>query len=84
MLKILHDQENVSGVTVIRGVADYGESGEIHTLSLLSLSLELPLGVEFFDKPDRAEHVIQVLQRQLYLKHIISWPAISHVEKPIT
>ena len=80
VLKILHDQENVSGVTVIRGVAGYGESGEIHTSSLLSLSLELPLVVEFFDKSDRVEHVIHVLQRQLHLKHIISWPAVSHLE----
>lgn len=79
VLRILHDQEKVPGVTVIRGIEGYGESGEIHTSSLLTLSLELPLIVEFFDEPKRAEHVIRRLRERLELKHIISWPAVSHL-----
>jgi len=81
VLRILHDQEKVSGVTVIRAIEGYGESGrgKMHTSSLLALSLELPLIVEFFDEPERVEHVIHTLEEQLGLKHIISWSAFSHL-----
>lgn len=80
VLTILHDEEKVSDVTVIRGIAGYDESGNLHTSTILSLSLELPLVVEFFDQSERIERVINVLQRRLHLKHIISWPAFSHIE----
>lgn len=79
VLRILHDEEKVPGVTVIRGIEGYGESGEIHTSSLLTLSLDLPLIIEFFDESERAEHVIFTLREKLELKHIISWPAVSHL-----
>jgi len=79
VLKILHDQEKVPGVTVIRGIEGYGESGEIHTSSLLTLSLDLPLIIEFFDEPERAQHVIRRLTEELELKHIVSWAAHSHL-----
>lgn len=81
MLEILHDEEHVLGVTVIRGIEGYGESGEIHTSSILSLSLELPLIVEFFDETERVERVIHRLQDKFDLKHIVSWPATSHMHK---
>lgn len=80
ILKILHDQEQIAGVTVIRGIAGYGESGKIHTSSLLTLSLELPLIVEFFDTPEKIDQVIAKLQQELDHKHIISWPAVCHLE----
>lgn len=46
-LNILHDEEGIHGTTVIRGIAGFGENKEIHTSSLLNLSLELPLIPEF-------------------------------------
>lgn len=81
VLRIIHDQEHVSGVTVIRAIEGYGESekGAMHTSSLLTLSLELPLVVEFFDEPERVEHVIYTIKEKLGLKHIISWSAVSHI-----
>lgn len=80
VLDILHDQEKVAGVTVMRGIAGYGQSGKMHTSTLLTLSLELPLVVEFFDKPEKIERVITKLQSKLDKKHIVSWLAVSHVE----
>ncbi len=80
VLTLLHDQENVLGATVIRGIAGFGESKEIHTSTLLNLSLELPLIVEFFDETGKALRAIETLQKKLDLKHIISWPALSHIE----
>lgn len=79
VLDILHDEEKIAGITVIRGIAGFGESREIHTSSLLSLSLELPLIIEFYDEPAKVEKAIQTLNARIKLKHIVSWPATSHV-----
>lgn len=79
-LDILHDEEKVLGVTIIRGIAGFGEDREIHTSSLLTLSLELPLIIEFYDQPEKVEKAIQVLKSRLDLKHIISWPAKAYFD----
>lgn len=81
VLDILHDREKVMGATVIRGIAGYGASGTgaVHTSSLLNLSLELPLIVEFYDEPDKVARVIESLRSQLDLQHIVSWSAEAHV-----
>ena len=77
-LDLLHDEEKIFGVTIIRGIAGFGENREVHTSSLLTLSLELPLIIEFYDEPEKVEKAIQVLQSRLDLKHIISWPAMAY------
>lgn len=79
-LTILRDQENIAGVTVIRGIAGYGANHEIHTSSLLSLSLELPLIIEFYDAPEKVSKTIEILKAKLDLEHIVSWPATAHIE----
>ena len=79
-LDILHDEEKIFGVTIIRGIAGFGENREVHTSSLLTLSLELPLIIEFYDEPEKVEKAIQVLKSRLDFKHIVSWPAMSHGE----
>ncbi|MGR8979221.1 MAG: DUF190 domain-containing protein [Gammaproteobacteria bacterium] len=80
VLNILHDEEKIIGVTVFRGIAGMGISGEIHTAMLLDLSLELPLIIEFYDEPPKIEKAIRTLQTRLHLKHIVSWPATVHVD----
>ncbi len=78
-LDILHDQENIIGVTVLRGIAGYGKDRKVHTSSLLSLSLELPLIIEFYDKPEKMAKVIDLIQTKLDFKHIVSWSAMAHL-----
>ena len=77
-LDILHDEEKIQGVTIIRGIAGFGESREIHTSSLLTLSLELPLIIEFYDEPEKVAKAINTLTSRLDLKHIVSWSAIVY------
>ena len=77
-LDILHDEEKIFGVTILRGIAGFGATREIHTSSLLTLSLELPLIIEFYDEPEKVAKAIQVLQARLDLKHIVSWTALAH------
>ena len=75
MLERLHEEERVRGVTVFRGVAGYGGSGRLHTNTLVDLSLELPLVIEFFDTPERAAKIIDDLHDTIGPGHIVSWPA---------
>ena len=46
----LHDEHKVKGVTMFRGIAGFGESGETHSSSLLDMSFDMPVIVEFFDE----------------------------------
>jgi PII-like signaling protein len=43
LLKCLHDELKVRGVTVIRGIAGYGSSGVVHKSSFADFSLDVPL-----------------------------------------
>jgi uncharacterized protein len=79
ILEILR-KEDIMGATVIRAISGYGKTGagKVHTSSLLALSLQLPLIVEFFGEPGRVQEAIYTLRHKLNLRHIISWKATSH------
>ncbi|MDH5611765.1 MAG: DUF190 domain-containing protein [Gammaproteobacteria bacterium] len=57
----LHDEHKVKGVTLFRGVAGFGESGETHSSSLLDMSFDLPVIVEFFDEEARVCQALESL-----------------------
>jgi PII-like signaling protein len=78
IIGFLHDDEHVSGVTVLRGIAGFGDSGKIHTASLVDLSLDSPLTVEFYAEPEKSQVAIAHLKNKFGLKHIVSWSAFSH------
>jgi PII-like signaling protein len=77
-MKFLHDDQRVAGMTVSRGIAGFGADGKLHTASLVDLSLDLPLIVEFYDQPERVEEVIADLMKHVRLSHVITWPATVH------
>jgi len=74
VIKYLHDEAKVCGVTVLRGIEGFSEDGTVRTVSLLNLSLDLPLIVEFYDDPAKAHAVITALVDELQLSHVISLP----------
>jgi len=78
-LDILRDEEKMVGVTVFRGIEGMGTSGQLHSSSLLNLSLDLPVIIEFYDEPVKVKRAIQALQSRLDFKHIVSWPATAHI-----
>ncbi|GAB6046622.1 DUF190 domain-containing protein [Methyloparacoccus murrellii] len=78
VLDFLHAQEKVAGVTVLRGIAGFGPDGRLHTASLVDLSLDLPLIVEFYDEPERVAAILGRLEDIIPLPHVISWQATLH------
>ena len=50
-LNILHDQQHVHSLVVLRGIAGFGDSGEIRASDVLRINVDLPLVIEFFDTP---------------------------------
>ncbi len=75
LLEFLQQEEHVRGVTAFRGIAGFGPSGKLHESSLLDISLDLPLVVEFFDQPERAEKIKRDLHQWVGPGHIVSWTA---------
>jgi PII-like signaling protein len=75
LLAKLHDEEKVRGVTVFRGVSGFGRSGKVHSSTLLDLSLDLPLVIEFFDSPEKIKRILTHLGKILPPGHVVSWNA---------
>ena len=75
LMKKLHDEEKVRGVTVFRGISGFGKSGKVHSSTLLDLSMDLPVVIEFFDTPEKVDEILRHLQEILEPGHIVSWPA---------
>ena len=75
IIALLHDDEKVRGVTAFRGIAGFGQSGLMHSSSLLDLSLDMPIVLEFFDAPARIEQVLTDLNTMIKPGHIVTWPA---------
>ena len=75
LLKCLHDEEKVQGVTVFRGISGFGKSGKMHSSSLLDISLDLPLVIEFFDVPQKINDILEHIRKDIDPGHIVSWPA---------
>jgi uncharacterized protein len=79
LLECLHDDQKVLGVTVYRGISGFGKHGKMHSSSLLDISLNLPLVIEFFDTPEKIASIIEYLYPKLDPGHIVSWPATLYV-----
>lgn len=75
LLARLHDVEKVRGVTVFRGVAGFGRSGVMHSSTLLDLSLDLPVVIEFFDEPAKVQRILAHLKDMIPPGHAVTWSA---------
>ncbi len=78
LVKFLRDESEVAGLTILRGIEGFDSGKEIHTAFLVDLSLDLPLVLEFYDEPQKAEAVIHSLRRRFPLRHIVSWSANTY------
>ena len=75
VLNILHDQQRVQNLVVFRGIAGFGDSGEVHASDMLRLNVDLPLVIEFFDTPKVVKAALALLNGLVPAAQILSWPA---------
>ena len=54
-------------------------SGTVHSSSLLDLSLDLPVAVEFFDKPEKVSAILEHLADRIGAGHMIRWQAEANL-----
>jgi hypothetical protein len=78
LVKHLHATHEVAGLTVFHGMAGIGSDGRLRTASLVELSLDLPLVVEFFDTPERVDAALADVVEKYQLRHVVTWPAWVH------
>lgn len=57
--------ESASGATVMRGIAGYGAHSRIHTASIVDLSSDLPLILEWVDSPDKVAALLPELRSMI-------------------
>jgi CBS-domain-containing membrane protein/PII-like signaling protein len=50
--------EGAAGATVTRGVAGFGANSRIHTATILRLSEDLPIVIDWVDAPERVERLL--------------------------
>lgn len=75
LFKRLHDEEKVRGVTVFRGVTGFGKSGRMHSSTLLDMSMDLPVVIEFFDSPDKVDQALRHLGDLVRPEHVLTFAA---------
>ena len=71
----LHDEHKVMGVTVYRGITGFGQSGETHSSSLLDVSFDLPVVVEFFDTEDNVKAALAAIKELIAPGHVLTFAA---------
>jgi PII-like signaling protein len=74
ILNYLVKTVKIRGVSVFRAIKGIGETGE-HSSTLLDLSLDLPLTIEFFDEESKIETAIEYLSTIVKPEHIVCWEA---------
>jgi len=57
VLEVLR-REGAAGATVMRGVAGFGANSRIHTATILRLSEDLPMVIDWVDAPERVDRLL--------------------------
>ncbi|MCB1110361.1 MAG: DUF190 domain-containing protein [Chlamydiia bacterium] len=71
VLKILHEEVKVRHVVVLRGIEGFEKGGKVQSSHFLSLSLDLPLVIEFFDTPDQVKLATSKIEAVIEKGHIL-------------
>jgi PII-like signaling protein len=77
IVNYLKNEAKIRGISVFRAISGFGDTGN-HTTSLIDLSLNLPLSIEFFDTKDKVEPALEHLSSIVKHEHIVFWEAKSN------
>ncbi|MBA2654440.1 MAG: DUF190 domain-containing protein [Gammaproteobacteria bacterium] len=79
IIDYLKNEAKIRGISVFRAISGFGESGN-HTSSLVDLSLDLPLIVEFFDdNKGKIDKALDGLNVMIKPEHIVMWEAKANI-----
>lgn len=78
IINYLRKEVKIRGISVFRAVSGFGDTGN-HSVSMVDLSLDLPLAIEFFDTEDKIELAIQHLSKEIKPEHIVYWEAKTNI-----
>ena len=70
----------VRGVTIFHGTAGFGPSGVMHLESPARGLEDLPVVIEFFEEPGKAEELLDTLSHVIKPGHVVCWPVHLIVE----
>jgi uncharacterized protein len=70
----LKNEVKIRGMSVFRAISGFGDTSNL-TTSLIDLSLDLPLAIEFFDSKDKIEPVLEHLSGIIKHEHLVFWEA---------
>jgi len=73
ILDKLTNNNEISGLTVFRGIAGFGPHHKIHKVTFLELSAKLPLVIEFFHKTEGVDEIITTIHELIEQAHIVNW-----------
>lgn len=74
IVNYLKSEANIRGISVFRAISGFGATGN-HTASLVDLSLDLPLAIEFFDSKIKVESALEHVSGIVKPEHIVCWEA---------
>ena len=74
IVNYLKNEAKIRGISVFRAISGFGVTGN-HTASLIDLSLDLPLSIEFFDNEEKIKPALEHLSSMIKHEHLIFWKA---------
>jgi PII-like signaling protein len=58
-------KEGSAGATVLRGMVGFGVHGQVHTTSIVDLSVNLPVVMIVIDEPEKIDRLLPILQEMV-------------------
>jgi PII-like signaling protein len=72
ILDYLKNEAKLRGVSVLRAIAGFGESGEQSSV-FMALSMDLPLIINFYDSSEKVLSALAYLKTVVKANHMICW-----------
>ena len=61
IITFLHEEERVSGVTLLRGIMGFGSSSAVYSPTNWEITEKVPLVIEILDESEKIEKFIEII-----------------------